>query len=298
MDADIRLADIYRTARRPVISFELFPPKTNAGLARLLRLLPGLAALRPDFFTVTYGAFGSARGYTLEIASHVLYRYRLPTACHLTCVGASRARLDAILEGYCAAGIRNVVALRGDPPQGSRTFVAALDGYAHADELVRHIHEFTARTERDHFGLAVAGYPEVHPEAPELDADLANLKRKVDAGADAVITQLFFDNACYFRFVEAARARGLAVPIVPGLMPILSAAQIRRVTAKCGARIPRALQSELEAAGDDEARAQEVGVRQCLAQVTDLLRRGAPGVHFYILNQFDSMRRILERLGR
>jgi len=293
-----RFADLFAQARRPVIGFEVFPPKTDVALARLVRILPGLDALRPDYMTVTYGAFGTTRVNTLEIASHILYRYAIPSACHLTCVGSARAELDQILARYHAAGIRNLVALRGDPPQGTTDFVPPPNGCAHADELVRHIHGFTRRTGRDPFGIAVAGYPEKHLEAPDFETDLANLRRKVEAGADAIITQLFFDNAHYHRFVAAAQARGIRVPIVPGLMPILSAAQIRRVTARCATAIPPAVQAELDAAGEDETRAQEIGVRQCLAQAADLLQHGAPGIHFYVLNQFELIRRIFEKLPR
>jgi methylenetetrahydrofolate reductase (NADPH) len=281
-----------------VISFELFPPKTDAGLARLIRLLPGLAALRPDFFTVTYGAFGSRRLYTLDIAAHVLDRYSAPAACHLTCVNSTREQLDAVLEAYYRAGVRNVVAIRGDPPQGSAAFAPLPGGCAHANELVEHIHDFTRRTGRERFGIAVAGYPEKHLEAPDFETDLRRLRRKVDAGADIVITQLFFDNAHYFRFLRAARNAGVQVPIVPGLMPILSPSQIRRMTSMCGATIPPDLQASLNEAGDDEARAQEVGIRRCISQAAELLDRGVPGLHFYVLNQFHSIRHVLEGVRR
>jgi methylenetetrahydrofolate reductase (NADPH) len=294
----LRFGDIFRHAQRPVIGFEVFPPKTDVGLARLIRILPGLSALHPDYMTVTYGAFGTTRVNTLEIASHILYRYTIPSACHLTCVGSSRAELDQILTRFHAAGIRNIVALRGDPPQGTTQFTPPPDGCAHANQLVEHIHGFTRRTGREPFGLAVAGYPEKHLEAVDLNADLEHLRRKVAAGAEAVVTQLFFDNACYYRFVEAARAKGITVPIVPGLMPVLSAAQIGRVTARCATFIPAELQAELAAAGNDEARAQEIGVRQMLAQAEDLLQHGAPGIHFYVLNQFELTRRIFEKLKR
>jgi methylenetetrahydrofolate reductase (NADPH) len=292
-------AELFSQARRPLISFEVFPPKTEAGLARLIRVLRGLTALRPDFFTVTYGAFGTTRVHTLEIASHLRGQYHVLAACHLTCVGASRAELDQILARYHAAGIHHLVALRGDPPQGAAgRFVPPPDGCANAEGLVRHIHGFSARTGCGAFSISVAGYPEKQPEAPDLATDLAHLERKVAAGAELVTTQLFFDNAFYFRFVAAARTRGIRVPILPGLMPILSAAQVRRICPTCGTSVPAALRAELDAVSGDESKTLDLGVRHCLAQARELLEGGAPGIHFYVLNQFEAMRRILPGLRR
>lgn len=294
----LRFAEILAQATRPTFSFELFPPKTQAGLVRLIRILPGLDALHPDYMTVTYGAMGTTRVNTLEIASHIMYRYAIPAACHLTCVGSSRADLDEILRRMHDAGIRNIVALRGDPPQGSTGFVPPPDGYAHANELVEHIQGFTRRTAGEPFGIAVAGYPERHPEAPDLETDMEHLKRKVAAGAQAVVTQLFFDNRYYFEFVARARVKGIRVPIVPGLMTPQSATQIKRMTKFCRTMLPEAMMDELRAAGDDDEKGREVGVRWTIAQATELLERGVPGIHFYVLNQFESIRRICERLKR
>lgn len=276
-----------------MISFEVFPPKTNEAFARLLEVFPRLVALRPDFMTVTYGALGTTQERTLEIAAMILGDYNLPTACHLTCVGSSRRQLDEILSAIHDAGIRNIVALRGDPPKGETKFIPPADGLAHASELVEHIHDFSRRNGGGRFGIAVAGYPEKHVEAPDMASDLAHLRRKVDAGADCVITQLFFDNAHFFRFVEAARAAGVHVPIIPGLLPIQSAKQIQRMTSLCGTSIPADLQRELDAAGDDDAAAQEIGVRRCIAQARELLQRGAPGIHFYVLNRAAPMEQIM-----
>lgn len=294
----MRLAEFYSQNKRPVISFEVFPPKTEAAFEALQQVLPELIALRPDFMTVTYGALGSTQERTLEIASLIKNRFGLETACHLTCVGSSRAELDRILNDIHHAGIRNLVTLRGDPPKGQASFVPPPDGYGHANELVGHIRRRESHDRFGPFGIAVAGYPEKHIEAPDVATDLANLKRKVDAGADAVITQLFYSNADFFQFVEAARALGIAVPIVPGLLPIQSARQILRITSLCGARIPPDLLAELEAAGDDSARSEDIGVRQCIAQATELIERGVPGIHFYVLNKSSHMQRIMQALPR
>ncbi|MBI4327008.1 MAG: methylenetetrahydrofolate reductase [NAD(P)H] [Chloroflexi bacterium] len=294
----MRLAEFYTQNRKPVISFEIFPPKTDAAFESLKEALPELAALSPDFMTVTYGAFGSTRGRTLEIASLVKNRFGLSTACHLTCVGASRFELDQRIREIHHAGIRNVVALRGDPPKGHAAFVPAPDGFAHASELVAHIRWREAEEGWEASGIAVAGYPEKHVEAPDMRSDLVHLKEKVEAGADCVITQLFYDNEHYFRFVAAARQAGISVPIVPGLLPILSAKQIVRITSLCGVRLPPELQAELERAGDDIRQAEEIGVRQCCAQAVGLIQRGAPGIHFYVLNKSSHMVRIMKQIPR
>ena len=293
----MRFAEIFDPRRRnvPVISFEVFPPKTDAAMDNLRRVLPELIDLKPTFMTVTYGALGSTRERTLEIATMIRRDFGWESACHLTCVGSSRADIDRILHDIRSAGIENIVALRGDPPKDETSFRPPPDGYAHANELVAHIRRFD-QSAGAAFGIAVAGYPEKHIEAPDAATDLANLNRKVDAGADLVITQLFYDNADYFRFVESARAAGITQPIVPGLLPILSVKQIRRITSMCGSKIPPTLLAELELASADDSAAEAVGIRQCVAQATELLKRGVPGIHFYVLNKSSHMRRIMEQL--
>jgi methylenetetrahydrofolate reductase (NADPH) len=291
----MRFAEFYAGTTGPHISFEVFPPKTDAAMQSLRRVLPELIDLRPSYMTVTYGALGSTRDRTLEIATLLKREYGMESACHLTCVGSSRADLDRILDDIRQANIENLVALRGDPPRGERAFVPPPDGYCHANELVAHIR-------RQHgngvtgFGLAVAGYPEKHIESPDQATDLRHFKNKVDAGADIVITQLFYDNADFFSFVNAARSLGVTQPIIPGLLPVLSAKQVCRITSLCGSKIPPALQSDLEAAGDDDGHAEEIGIRQCIAQATELLRHGVPGIHFYVLNKSSHMQRIMEAL--
>lgn len=290
----MKIPEFYKNQTKPIFSFEVFPPKTDQAYDHLRKVLPELVALKPDYMTVTYGAFGSTRGRTLEIASLIQREFKIPSACHLTCVGSSAKEIDGILDEIKAAAVKNIVALRGDPPSGEISFVKPADGFGHANELVAHIR---AKHGSD-FGVAVAGYPEKHVEAPDKKSDLANLARKVKAGADAVITQLFYDNADYFQFVESARALGIDVPIIPGLLPILSAKQIVRILGLCGSCLPEALRKDLEAAGDDPGKAEEIGIRQCIAQARELIARGAPGIHFYVLNKSSHMTRIMRDLER
>jgi methylenetetrahydrofolate reductase (NADPH) len=292
----MRFSEIYSQSQRPVISFEVFPPKTEAAYDSLRTVLPQLAGLNPNFMTVTYGALGSTRDRTLEIAELIHQKHRMETACHLTCVGASRFEIDQTLDRIRSLGIHNLVALRGDPPQGQTSFVPAPDGFAHANELVAHLRRRQQEEGWAPLGIGVAGYPEVHLESPDRAADLANLKRKVDAGADVVITQLFYENRHYHEFVAAARALGIRVPIVPGLLPILSAKQVLRITQLSRCQMPDALLSELKAAGDDAEAAEEIGVRQCVDQARDLLRHGVPGIHFYVFNKSSHLTRILRQI--
>lgn len=266
-------------------------------MKNLEKVLNDLAALGPDFITVTYGAMGSTRERTLEIASLIKNRFGVETACHLTCVGASREGLDTMLSRIYDAGIENIVAIRGDIPSDDTESAGHPDGYKYGSDLVRHIRQFEERTlKRRYFGIAVGGYPEKHNEAPDMETDIKNLKLKVDAGADIIITQLFFDNALYFDFVGRARAHGIKNPIVPGLMPILSVRQIERITSMCGATIPHGLKKKLEACGDDDEKARSIGIAQCIGQSKELIECGAPGIHFYVLNKSEHMKEIISAL--
>lgn len=266
-------------------------------MKNLEKVLNDLAALGPDFITVTYGAMGSTRERTLEIASLIKNRFGVETACHLTCVGASREGLDTMLSRIYDAGIENIVAIRGDIPSDDTESAGHPDGYKYGSDLVRHIRQFEERTlKRRYFGIAVGGYPEKHTEAPDMETDIKNLKLKVDAGADIIITQLFFDNALYFDFVGRARAHGIKNPIVPGLMPILSVRQIERITSMCGATIPHGLKKKLEACSDDDEKARSIGIAQCIEQSKELIERGAPGIHFYVLNKSEHMKEIISAL--
>lgn len=284
--------------KKPLISFEIFPPRTDKGFENLQFELSLLSTLAPDFITVTYGAMGTTRERTLDIASLIKNHFGIESACHLTCVGATKEELDVMLQKIYDAGVRNIVALRGDPPEGESNFIAPEDGFSYGNELVEHIRDFEIRSgNKDHFGLAVAGYPEKHIEATEMDIDLVNLKRKVDAGADIIITQLFFNNDYYFDFVRRVREIGITVPVIPGIMPILSAKQIKRITSMCGTTIPDELRKRLDAAAEDDDKARDIGIEQCIEQSKELLASGVPGIHFYVLNKSTHMIRIMEALS-
>jgi len=292
----MKFLDIYKNKKDPVISFEIFPPKTTNGMEKLKNTLNDLAALTPDFISVTYGAMGSTRDKTLEIANYIRNQLKVNTACHLTCVGSTRNEIDSILSTINGYGIYNIVALRGDPPKGTSNFKATEDGYAHANELVEHIRRYENKNNfsgESKFGIAIAGYPEKHLEAHSFDADLKNLKKKVDAGADIIITQLFFDNKHYFNFVDRVRNEGIEIPVIPGLMPILSANQIKKITTMCGSSIPDNLINKLNNADSNDAYAEEIGINQCIEQSKELLKKGAPGIHYYVLNKSYHIKRIL-----
>ncbi len=271
------------------LSFELFPPKTAAGEDALWRNLEELMKFLPSFVTCTYGAGGSTRDKTMEIVSEVRRRYGCAVASHLTCVGSTIEQLRTYLATAKAQGIENIVALRGDPPKGENSFTPVAGGLKYANELVSLI-----RGEFPGFGIAVAGYPETHREAPSPEADLENLHRKVALGADVVITQLFYDNADFFRFRDCCRVLEIDVPIVPGILPVTNFAQVVRITQMCGARLPEMLVEKLNSAGDDEAAQFEVGVDHAIRQVRELMAAGVPGIHFYVLNKSPATVRVLE----
>jgi methylenetetrahydrofolate reductase (NADPH) len=285
----MKVKDILATGK-PCISFEFFPPKTDEGLATLMQTIATLKELSPSFVSMTYGAGGSTRAKTVQLVSRIKNQIGIEAVAHLTCVGHRREELEEILNELKSAGIQNILALRGDPPKGQARFVAVDGGFANGNELVAFI-----RGKFD-FSLGVAGYPEKHPEAPSLDEDIGRLAAKVAAGADYVVTQLFFSNADYFRFVDEARARGVRVPIIPGIMPVTDTDQVKRFTSLCGAKLPPALLARLEAAGADKAAVGEIGVDHATAQCEELLRRGAPGIHFYTLNRSDATREVFRRL--
>ena len=285
----MRFSELYKPGP-PAISFELFPPRTDATLAELEKRLPRLIDLEPSLMTVTYGALGSTRERTLEIASRIKNEYGMEVAHHLTCVGANRVEIELLLDDIRKHNIENIVALRGDPPRGEAEFTPPKDGYSHGDQLVGHIARYGG------FGIAVAGYPEKHTQAPDFETDLRNLKLKVDMGADVVITQLFYDNRDFYDFVEGCRAIGINRPIIPGLMPILNVDQIKRITGMCGATIPAGLLSRLEAARDDEQRVYEIGISHTADQALDLLHHGVQGIHFYVLNRHFQIAEIMERI--
>ena len=275
------------------LSFELFPPKTPAGEEELFRHLVELLAFEPSFVTCTYGALGSTQAKTLEVVERVRREFGCPVASHLTCVGSTVDVLRAYLREAHARGVANIVALRGDPPQGETHFQPVAGGLRYANELVALI-----RDEFPQFGIAVAGYPETHQEAPSPELDLQNLKRKVEAGADAIVTQLFYDNDDFFRFRDRCLQLGIRVPIVPGVLPVTNLAQIRRITSMCGARLPAAFVANLEAHDASPQDQFEVGVEFATAQVQGLLDQGVPGLHFYVLNKSPATCRVLRAVTR
>jgi methylenetetrahydrofolate reductase (NADPH) len=277
----------------PVFSFEFFPPRTEAGDRALLATLAELRRLAPDFVSVTYGAGGTTRDRTVELVGYILTELQIEAMAHLTCVGASREELTGVLDRLETAGIRNVIALRGDPPIGENGFVPHPEGLRYADELVTLI-----RRQNRPFCVAAACYPETHVEAASPDEDLDRLGAKVAAGADFLITQLFFDNAVYFDFVDRARAAGITVPIVAGIMPITNLAQIERFTQRCGASIPARLSSLLEPHREDPEKVESLSIDYAIAQCRELLARGVPGIHFYTLNRSRATRDILTALRR
>ena len=282
-----------KAAGQPVVSFEFFPPKTDEGERALLeKHIPALLAGRPDFCSVTYGAGGSTRDKTLMIVDRIQREHRLPALAHLTCVNHTRAEISVLLEKFRALGCQNILALRGDPPGGG-DFQTTPDGFEFSAQLVKFIRE------AGDFSIGVAGFPEGHIacKAGKL-ADWQHLKEKVDAGADFVVTQLFFDNADYFAFRDHVTQKlGVNVPLVPGVVAILSATQITKFTQMCGAKIPPALRKKLDEIGTDDEAAAKFGIEYATHQCEELLRAGAPGLHFYTLNKAHSTVQILKNLG-
>ena len=279
MNPDRPIAELFARGR-PLRSLEFFPPKDDAGVAALRGTAEALRRIGPDFVSVTYGAGGTTRDRTAQVSALLKGEFGFTVMPHLTCVGHTRGDLEALADQIHAQGFRNIMTLRGDPPKGATTFPVLPDGFRNAAELVG----LLKRRQPD-FCLGVAGYPEKHPEAPSLEADLRHLKRKVDAGADFITTQLFFDNAVYYRFVERCRAEGITVPIVPGIMPVLSLKQIQRFTQLCGSTLPAQLTARLEVAADNPDVVEMVGIDWALHQIRGLLANGAPGYHLYILNR-------------
>lgn len=285
----MRIRELLSTGR-PTISFEFFPPKDEEGFNALRRTIGALRELHPTYVSVTWGAGGSTRDQTTELVTHIRSDYGIEPMAHLTCVGATRDELQSALWKLADAGIENVLVLRGDPPRGETEFKAVEGGFGYASELA----EFA----REYFNFCMGGacYPEKHPEAPSFDADIDNLKRKIDAGVEFLVSQLFFDNQHFFDFVAQARARGIGVPIIPGIMPITNVKQVERFTKMCGATIPDELRRELRQVQDDPHAVLSLGVAHATAQCVELLQKGSPGIHFYTLNKSPATRTILTAL--
>lgn len=286
----MKLHEIYARPG-PAFSFEFFPPKNKKGEENLFQEIAVLKSLRPSFCSMTYGAGGSTREKTVELADRVHRECQLEVMCHLTVVGQSKDEVRSVLTNLLERGIENIIALGGDPPQGVVDWKPHPDGFHHSIELVREARAF------QRLSIAVAGFPEVHPRAESRDFDLRYLKAKVDAGADAVITQLFFDNEAYYRYVDDLRKLGVSVPIVPGILPVLSVPQVRRFAVLCGSKIPPRLERLLSGAEEDERVAVRVGIDYATEQCERLLRFGVPGIHFYCLNKSRSVKAIFANLG-
>lgn len=280
------LSQLFESKR--VISFELFPPKTPAGEKSLYTNVESLMKFNPDFITCTYGAGGSTQDKTLEIIEKVKQQFSVPVASHLTLVGSSVDDLRRYLETAKKQSVDYIVALRGDPPKGQSSFQQAEGGLRYANELVELI-----SAEFNDFGVLVAGYPEKHVEAPSMEVDLENLKRKVDAGADAIVTQLFYDNEDFYRFRDLCDKQGIKIPIVPGLLPVTSLKQIQRIASMCGAKLPQQFVADLEKQETDDGQF-EVGVEFAAKQTQELVKAGVAGLHFYVLNRSGATSRILE----
>ncbi|HET7537787.1 MAG TPA: methylenetetrahydrofolate reductase [NAD(P)H] [Candidatus Didemnitutus sp.] len=282
MNPDRPISELF-AQRRPLRSLEFFPPKDEAQLEAMRSAAAALKRIAPDFVSVTYGAGGTTRERTAQASAMLKSEFGFTVMPHLTCVGHTRAELHDVADRIHGGGFRNIMTLRGDPPKGDTTFTPATDGLRYASELVTLL-----KARHSEFCLGVAGYPEKHPEAASLESDLENLKRKVDAGAAFITTQLFFDNAAYYRYVEKVRARGINVPIVPGIMPVLSLKQVQRFTTMCGATLPPQLVTRLEVAAENTDVVEMIGIEWALTQIRGLLANGAPGYHLYIMNRAKS----------
>ncbi len=285
----MRIGDLLER-RRPCLSFEFFPPKTDAGVDSLMATVKALRILNPGFISVTYGAGGSSRARTLEVVKRIKSELGIEAMAHLTCVGSTRNELRSLLAELQMAGIENIMALRGDPPKGNQTFVSAQGGLRYATDLIAFLNEEFS------FCVGAGAYPETHPEALDSTDDLRIAAAKVEAGAHFLVTQFFFDNEAYFRYVERLRCVGVAVPVIPGIMPITSYDAIGRMTQMSGARIPQRLLAELEARVDEPEAVLELGVAFCAVQCRELLARGAPGLHFYTLNKSTATRAVVSAL--
>ena len=284
----MKIKDILATTRP--VSFEFFPPRAADGIPAVLETLDELKVYRPDYVSVTYGAGGSTRAFTEEITFEAKRKTGVEVMAHLTCVGQTKEEIHGVLERLNAEGVENIIALRGDPPRGATEFVPVEGGFQHATDLLEHV-----KANFD-FGVAAACYPEGHTESVDLVTDMKFVKQKVDNGADFLITQLFYDNRHYFDFVERARAAGIEVPIIPGVLPVLNSGQVRRFTALSGSEIPPELDKLLDKYANNESGARDMGVEYASAQVRELWDAGVPGVHFYVLNRSYSVSRILDNL--
>jgi methylenetetrahydrofolate reductase (NADPH) len=281
------ITELYR--QNFINSFEIFPPKTAQGETTLWREMEVLAKINPGFISVTYGAGGSTQEKTLDIAGELIARFGITPLVHFTCVGAGRGQIREYIKRIESMRLQNILALRGDPPQGQTSFAPPADGFSHANELVEFLRGIGG------FTIAVAGYPEGHIEAPDLETDIGYLKKKVDAGADIILTQLFYDNNDFYSFLDRTARAGIQVPVIPGIMPVTSPAQIEKITGMCGAKIPPALAARLQGCGTDEEICR-AGIEYSIEQCRELKKWGVRGFHFYTLNRSSAVMKIIESL--
>ncbi len=274
-----------------VVSCEIFPPKPTYPLETVFETLAELKELKPDFISVTYGAGGGNASRSIEIATRIKNDFQVETLAHLTCVGSSREEIEILLDRLAESGIENILALRGDPPQGENLFTPAINGYAHASDLIEQIRK------RNQFCIAAAAYPEGHPECAGIMEDIQNLKYKVDRGVDFLVTQLFFDNDKYYAFEEKIRKMGIACPIHIGIMPVLNAAQIKRITSLCSASIPVGLQKIMDKYGDCSVDMEKAGIEYACKQIDDLSAHHVNGIHLYTMNKAAQTKMILQHTG-
>ncbi|MBI4664858.1 MAG: methylenetetrahydrofolate reductase [NAD(P)H] [Nitrospinae bacterium] len=285
----MRIAELLHEKKGQFLSLEFFPPKEREAWGDFFKVVEKLKSTNPLFVSVTYGAGGGTQSNTLDIVDKIKNQYGMEPMAHLTCVGASDAFLADFLNKLSAARIDNVLALRGDPPRGDGAFKPTNQSFTHADDLVRFIRNGFTR-----FGVGVAAYPETHPEAVSAEDDLHQLKNKLDCGGDFAVTQLFFDNDLYWKFVERARSAGITKPIIPGVLPIINLGTIKKIASLCGATLPPSLLAELEKAGENEGQdaVAEIGTAHAISQAKELLKQGAPGVHLYTLNRAETCLKI------
>lgn len=286
----MRISEIYQSGK-PVYSFEFFPPKTDEGAQALMAAVSDLKGKQsPDFVSVTCGAGGSTRERTLEVVSRIQNELNLTAMAHLTCVASSKGDLRESMRRMITENVENILALRGDVPEGQDEFVPVENGFSHATDLIDYL-------ANNYFvDIGAACYPERHPESPDADEDMKWTKEKYDRGANFLISQMFFDNSYYFDFAERSKAAGVEAPIIPGIMPITNVAQIERFTQMCGATIPQELQDRLRLAEGDPAKVMATGIEHAIEQCRELLEKGAPGIHFYTLNKSHATRSILAAL--
>jgi methylenetetrahydrofolate reductase (NADPH) len=285
----MKIIDIL-SSKHPVFSFEFFPPKSDEAMIQLFKTLQDVKKLNPGYISVTYGAGGATRDRTIEIVKLAKHQINLESMAHVTCIGHSKPEIASILDELKTSKIDNVIALRGDPPKGEKSFTPHPDGFAHANELTAFIRSSYP------FCIAVAGYPEGHIESRDRETDWNYLRQKVRAGADFIITQLFFDNNDFYTFEKRMREKGVTVPIIPGIMPITNYHQIVRFTQTCGAKIPKQLRKDLETIQDNQEAVEQLGVKYATQQCKELITHGVPGIHFYTLNRSESTRKIVQEL--